>query len=63
MSVKLEGFDKPYRPKDDDVVECHEHGVKTTWGALTPIQQLALEEGLDTVAEAPCIFLPERPNV
>lgn len=42
--------------KDDDEVVCKAHGVKTTWGALDPIQRLAVEEGIDTVPELPCLL-------
>ncbi len=56
MTVKLVGIEKPYEPKDTDVVECHEHGYKTTWGELDALQRLALEDGLDTVPHLPCIL-------
>lgn len=60
MPVKLEGSRKPYIPKDTDEVRCEVHGVVTTWGALSPIQQLAVEEGLDTVPELTCLLAPEN---
>lgn len=60
MSVKLEGVDDPYEPKDSDEVRCEIHGVVTTWGALTPIQQLAVKEGIDTIESLPCMLLPEN---
>lgn len=47
-----------YEPKDSDKVECPDHGVVTTWGALDPIQQLAVAEGLDTTSDLRCIMLP-----
>ena len=56
--VKLEGRKKPYSPKESDKVECTNHGVVTTWGALDPIQQLAVESGLDTTPDRPCLLLP-----
>lgn len=61
MSVKLEGQKKPYHPKDSDEVKCHTHNFVTTWGALDCIQQLAVEEGIDTLEDLPCLLLP-RPN-
>lgn len=59
MAVRLEGQKKPYHPKDTDEVKCLVHGVVTTWGALDPIQRLALEEGLDTSEDLPCIMKPK----
>lgn len=46
-------------PKDTDPVVCEIHGTKTTWGDLNPYQQLAVEAGLDTIAESPCILTPK----
>lgn len=46
-------------PKDSSVVECEVHHVKTTYGALTPIQRLALSEGLDTKEDMPCLLAPK----
>lgn len=60
MTVKLEGQKKPYHPKDADEVVCHTHNFKTTWGALNPIQKLALEEGLDTTDDLPCLLSPRN---
>lgn len=60
MAVKLEGIKKPYTPKDSDHVECPTHGFKTTWGALDPIQRLAVESGLDTSDDLPCILEPHQ---
>ena len=41
-------------------VDCEVHGIHTTWGALDPIQQLAIESGLDTMPEMPCILETRR---
>ena len=60
MRVKLEGLKKPYAPKDEDEVRCDTHNLVTTWGALDPIQQLALAEGLDTTEDLPCLLAPRR---
>lgn len=57
MSVRLEGRDEPYEPKDSDEVRCAVHGVVTTWGKLDAIQRLAVEEGIDTVPELECLLL------
>ena len=46
--------------RDGMEVRCHEHGIVTTWGALDPIQQLAVEEGLDTSADLPCLLTPRK---
>lgn len=62
MSVKLEGRRRAYNPKDSDEVRCEEHGVVTTWGELSAIQQLAVESGLDTTSDLPCLLQPERQN-
>lgn len=58
MALKLEGSSNPYTPKDTDPVECKIHGVRTTWGALSPIQRLAVEEGIDTTDDMQCILEP-----
>lgn len=58
MAVKLVGRRRPYHPKDSDEVRCETHGVVTTWGALDPIQRLAVEEGLDTAVDHDCILAP-----
>jgi hypothetical protein len=42
---------------DSSPVECEVHGVKTTWGALNPIQQLAVEGGLDTTPDLTCLLV------
>ena len=47
---------KAIRPKDGDKVECEVHGLVTTWGALDPFQQLAVEKGLDTGPEYKCLL-------
>ena len=46
-------------PEPHHEVRCHVHGTITTWGALSPIQQLAVEECIDTIAESPCLLLPD----
>ena len=56
MHVTLEGG-KSYEPKNSDPVVCEEHGVKVLWGDLSPIQQLAVSEGIDV--EGGCILLPK----
>ena len=58
MKIKMEDGSR-YAPKDSDPVECHEHGTRTTWGALDAIQQLALSEGLDTTPDLPCLLKPK----
>lgn len=60
MGIKLEGLRKPYKPKDTDEVRCLDHGIVTTWGELDPIQRLALESGLDTSVDLPCLLAPSR---
>jgi len=60
MAVKLEGQKRSYHPKHSDHVECLVHSIKTTWGELSPIQQLAVESGLDTDETCQCILAPER---
>lgn len=57
MGVTLEGG-KTYEPKPDDPVHCDLHDVTVRWRDLTPIQQLAVEEGLDVEGDR-CILLPE----
>jgi hypothetical protein len=54
--VKLVGQKKPYHPKDSDEVRCDTHNMVTTWGALDPIQRLAVEEGIDTIESSPCLL-------
>lgn len=58
--IRLEGKRRLYSPKNDDEVRCEDHGVVTTWGALDPIQQLAVEAGLDTTQDLPCILLSRK---
>lgn len=60
IPLRLEGQSKLYYPKDSDEVRCDTHGVVTTYGALSTIQRLALEEGLDTVEQLPCLLAPEN---
>jgi hypothetical protein len=45
-----------FRPNENTTVQCEHHGVIVKWGDLTPIQQLAFAEGIDTIDE--CILLP-----
>jgi hypothetical protein len=45
-----------FEPEDDHEVVCEAHGVKTTWGALDPHQRMAVENGIDTVSDLPCIL-------
>lgn len=60
MTVKLVGRRKKYEPKDTDEVKCEVHGIVTTWGDLDHLQRLAVEEGLDTVADSECLLAPSR---
>lgn len=55
MKIKMEDGTR-YAPKDGDEVKCEVHTFVTTWGALTPIQQLALSEGLDTTEDMECLY-------
>ena len=48
------------RVEDWMEVRCDTHGVVTTWGALDPIQQLAVEEGIDTADDLPCLLAPRK---
>jgi hypothetical protein len=54
MKIKLENG-RSIIPKDHHTVKCEDHNFKTTWGALDPIQRLAVEEGLD-VSGNKCIL-------
>lgn len=56
MSVKLEGVKKRYTPKKTDEVKCGMHNFVTTWGELNEIQRMAIENGLDTTEDLPCIM-------
>ncbi len=60
MSVKLQGIKKRYNPKDTDEVKCEAHGLVTTWGDLDWFQRLAVEEGLDTTNDLPCLLAADR---
>ena len=60
VAIRLEGRRKPYVPKDTDEVRCEVHGVVTTWGQLDGIQRLALEDGIDTDKDLPCLLAPSR---
>jgi hypothetical protein len=57
MSIKMEDGTR-YTPKDGDEVICETHGTVTTWGALNPIQQLAVSESLCTNADLDCLLSP-----
>ena len=54
MRLKMEDGTR-YTPKDDDPVVCDDHKITVRWGDLTPIQQLAVSEGLD-IAGDQCIL-------
>jgi hypothetical protein len=58
MSRVTLGNGKKYRPKPDDEVRCEQHGTVTTYGKLSWIGRLALEEGLDSAGE--CLLLDKR---
>lgn len=58
MSLRLEGVKEPYEPTPDDPVHCETHNVTVQWRDLDAIQQLAVEEGLDTGPESTCILAP-----
>ena len=53
--MKLENGRK-YAPKDSDEVKCEDHAFTTTWGKLGAIQRLAIECGIDTAEDLPCIL-------
>jgi hypothetical protein len=57
MKLKLENG-KHYTPKASDPVVCEDHNVTVRWGDLSPIQKLAVSEGIDVVGGR-CILLPE----
>ena len=59
MAVRLRGTRKPYEPKDTDEVRCDIHGFVTTWGAMGPLQRLALESGLDVAEGDACLLMPD----
>jgi len=59
MKLKLEDG-KTLKPEDWMEVRCEVHSLVTTWGALDPIQQLAVEAGLDTFPELPCLLAPRE---
>jgi hypothetical protein len=46
-------------PKPETEIACEIHNLKVKWGELDPYQQLAVEEGLDTKAECPCLLTPK----
>lgn len=47
-------------PEDFMEVRCEKHGIVTTWGALSPIQRLSVEEGIDTTDDLECLLAPEN---
>lgn len=59
MSIKLEGRRKAYAPKDADEIRCDIHNFVTVWGKLNAIQRFAVEEGIDTVDDLPCLLVPK----
>lgn len=59
MSIKLEGRRKAYAPKDTDEIRCDIHNFVTVWGKLNAIQRFAVEEGIDTVDDLPCLLVPK----
>lgn len=46
--------------KDNDEVRCGTHGVVAIWRDLTPIQRLAVEEGIDALDDMPCLLEPKN---
>jgi len=56
MTLKLAGSRKAFEPNSSMEVRCDTHGVVTTWGALDAIQRLAVEEGIDTDDDLPCLL-------
>lgn len=59
MTIKLVNG-KRYTIKDSDEVKCEVHNIATTWGALDPIQQFAVESNLDTSSDCECLLLSRR---
>jgi hypothetical protein len=43
-------------PNDGTEIRCETHGYVTTWGNLDDIQRLAVEEGIDTTEDMPCLL-------
>lgn len=43
--------------RDEMEVRCEEHGVVTTWGELDWVGRAAIEEGIDTMPDMPCLLL------
>jgi hypothetical protein len=61
MKKKFKAEDGSSISVDDSTpVDCPVHNIHTTWGALDPIQQLAVESGLDTTTDLPCILEPRK---
>lgn len=57
-----------FEPQPEHEVVCETHGTKTTWGELDGYQQLAVESGLDTAPDLPCLLVRSQseqlvPNV
>jgi len=42
--------------RDDSEITCEVHGIKVRYGDLDAIQKLAFEEGIDTLADLPCLL-------
>ena len=45
------------RVYDDTSCTCEIHNVTVLWGEMSPIAQLATEEGLDVDADLECLML------
>lgn len=45
---------------DDPLVECHIHNVSIKLSELSSMSRCALEEGIDTTPEFPCILTENR---
>lgn len=56
MKLKLENG-KYFSPKKNSLVECLIHRTKIKFGDMSPISQLALEEGLDVAADSTCLLV------
>ncbi len=59
MALKLEGGGQ-FVPKAESEIRCDVHGIVTTWGELDAIQQLAVEEGIDTAEDLECLLALSR---
>lgn len=49
-----------FEPTDDTPITCKTHGITVKWGDLDGIQQLAVEDGIDTLDDMPCLLDPSR---